>query len=296
MTQPRLTILVTAYWEATTIGRALDALLPQLTGSDDQVIVVCPDDDTAQAASRHAGVTILRDPGSGKPAALNLGLGSAHGDLILMTDGDVWIDAGAVAALTSPFSDPTTGAVSGRPISVSPRDKMLGYWSHLLTDAGAHRERAGRDSRGEFLVCSGYLYAVRAGLVGPIPEDALAEDAVVSQMVAEQGYRIRYTPDAKVFVHYPETYRDWLIQKVRSTGGYAQSVVTRSPHQMRSFRHEAAAGLWPALTYARTPRELAWTILLMAARLHLWLLIFWRVRVLREPLTRLWQRVESTKG
>ncbi|MBN1313578.1 MAG: glycosyltransferase [Anaerolineae bacterium] len=293
MTPPNITILITAYHESTTIGRAIEAIRPQIGDPPAEIIVVCPDDETAAAASTN--VTVLRDAGQGKPAALNLGLEHATGQIIVMTDGDVFISPDALAALLAPFDDPQTGAVSGRPVSLSPRDTMLGYWSHLLTDAGAHTERLLREERGDFMVCSGYLYAIRAGLVEYIPEDALAEDAVVSHLIGEQGYRIRYAPDAVVFVKYPTTYHDWLTQRVRSTGGYVQPVVAQSPLHMRSFRHEAIAGTGRALAYARSPREFAWTVLLMLARLHLWLLIFWRVKLQAKPLLDLWQRVESTK-
>jgi cellulose synthase/poly-beta-1,6-N-acetylglucosamine synthase-like glycosyltransferase len=172
---------------------------------------------------------------------------------------------------------------------------MLGYWSHLLTDAGAHAERLKRDAAGAFFVCSGYLYAIRAGLVAHIPEAALADDAVVSHLIGEQGCRVRYAPQAEVFVKYPTTYRDWLKQRVRSAGGYAQPIITRSPLRMRSFRHEVTSGTLRALRYPQNVREFVWTLALFAARLHLWLLILWRVRVLHQPLEQLWQRVESTK-
>lgn len=293
MISPPFSILITAYREAATIGRAIEALLPQAGGAE--IIVICPDEDTARAASAYPGVTLLRDPARGKPAALNLGLARARGEIIVLTDGDVHVAPGALEALLAPFADPHVGAVSGRPVSASPRGTLLGYWSHLLTDAGAHAERLKRDAAGQFFVCSGYLYAIRAGLVEHIPEDALAEDAVVSHLVARRGYKVRYAPYAKVVVKYPATYCDWLKQKVRSAGGYTQPVIARSPLRMRSFRHEALAGTWRALGYARSLRELAWTLALFAARLHLWLLIFWRVRVHQHPLADLWQRVESTK-
>jgi cellulose synthase/poly-beta-1,6-N-acetylglucosamine synthase-like glycosyltransferase len=293
MTHPDISIVVTAYREAATIGRAIEALLPQSGGAE--IIVVCPDDETAAVAAAYEGVIVLRDPGKGKPAAMNLALQQAQGSIIIMTDGDVYVGPGALSALLAPFDDPSTGAASGRPISTSPRDTMLGYWSHLLTDAGAHIERSGRDRDGRFLVCSGYLYAIRAGLIDRIPEDALAEDAVVSHLIGQQGYRIRYAQEALVFVKYPDTYRDWLCQKVRSAGGYAQPVIAASPLRMRSFRHEAASGTIRVLKYAQNLREFVWTLAQFAARLHMWLLIFWRVRVRKVPLTTLWKRVESTK-
>lgn len=292
---PAISILLTAYREAETIGAALKALLPQIEALDAEIIVICPDQETARAARiAYSGVKVLRDPGQGKPAALNLGLAEAKGEIVVMTDGDVFVGPDALAALLAPFDDPRTGVVSGKPVSASPRDTMLGYWSHVLTEAGAHTERQQRDAAGRFFVCSGYLYAIRAGLVDRIPEGALAEDAVISHLVGQQGHRTRYAPEAEVFVKYPQTYADWLAQKVRSAGGYVQPIIARSPLRMRSFWHEAA-GTWRALRYAHNLHELIWTLALMAARLHLWLLIFWRVQVQRQPLTELWKRIESTK-
>jgi cellulose synthase/poly-beta-1,6-N-acetylglucosamine synthase-like glycosyltransferase len=295
MTPQPVTVLVTAYREAVTLGAALEAILAQTESLSAEVIVICPDDETAQMVQRFVGARVLRDEGRGKPAALNLGLAAAAGEIVVMTDGDVQIDTGALTALLMPFDDPATGAVSGRPVSTSPRGTMLGYWSRLLTDAGAHAERELREARGQFLVCSGYLYAIRRRLVSHIPEDALAEDAVVSHQVADQGYRVRYAPNAVVKVKYPTTYADWLKQKVRSAGGYAQPVIANSPLQMRGFWQEAWHGTQRALAYPRSARELFWTLALFLARLHLWLLIAWQVRLLRRPLSVLWQRVESTK-
>ncbi len=288
-----ISILVTAAHEANTIARAITSLVQQSAAFEAEVIVICPDQATADAAQAVGAVKVLQDQQQGKPAALNLGFQHAKGELIVMTDGDVYISDAALQHLLTPFADAKVGAVSGRPISTSPRRTLLGYWSHLLTDAGAHAERLKRD--GTFFVCSGYLYAVRKSLINPLPQDALAEDAVLSHMVGNQGYQIRYAPTAEVYVSYPTTYADWLRQKVRSAGGYAQPVITNSSLQMRSFRHETQ-GASRALAYANTPKEFLWTLLLFAARLHLWLLIFWRVRVQKTPLTQLWQRVETTKG
>lgn len=295
MSQPAISILITAYREAATIRPALEVLLPQVEQLNGEIIVICPDEETAAAAAGYPGVQVLRDQQKGKPAALNQGLDAATGDIIIMTDGDVVVSESALEALLVPFDDPQTGVVSGRPVSISPRSTMLGYWSHLLTDAGAHTERLQRDVAGQFFICSGYLYAIRCGLIGEIPEDALAEDAVVSHLIGLQKYHTRYAPDAEVYVRYPTTYGDWLKQKVRSAGGYAQPVIAQSPLRMRSFRHEAVSGTWRALRYPANLREFWWTLLLFAARLHLWLLIFWRVRIRRLPLAQLWQRVESTK-
>jgi hypothetical protein len=49
------------------------------------------------------------------------------------------------------------------------------------------------------------------------------------------------------------------------------------------------------LSYPKNLREFGWTLQLFAARLHLWSLVFWQVRIKKRPLSELWQRVETTK-
>jgi len=292
-----LSVLITAFREAATVGRAIEAFLAQLPAGA-EMLVICPDPETAAVvdgyAARYAAVRRVADPQRGKPAALNVGLKAAQGDVVVLSDADVVAADGALAALLAPFEDPHVGAVSGHPLSVSPRDTMLGYWSHLLIE-GIHQMRLARDRDGQFLACSGYLFAFRRALVAHVPEDALAEDAVISHLVADQGYRVRYAPQAHVFVKYPTTYRDWLRQKVRTSGGHAQDYVRRSPLRTRSAWLEMLAGTRLALRYPRNPREFVWTLLLFVARLHMWLLAFVNVRLLRRSLKDLWQRVETTK-
>ncbi|MGC9399776.1 MAG: glycosyltransferase [Anaerolineae bacterium] len=292
-----ISVIITAFREPQTVGRAIEAFLAQIPETG-EILVVCPDPETTATvdayAARYPQVHHVADPQRGKPAALNYGLAAACGDVVVLSDGDVVVEEGALAPLLTPFADPEVGAVTGRPVSTNARETLLGYWSHFLLHS-AHRLRLERDRTGKFLLCSGYLFAVRKALIEHVPEDALAEDAVISHCVAQQGRRIRYAPEARVLVKFPTTYGDWLRQKVRSTGGYAQPYVRNSPVRMRSLASEAWHGLRLAFRYPQNPREFLWTALLFVARLHLWLLVFLNVRVLRRPLSKLWQRVESTK-
>jgi biofilm PGA synthesis N-glycosyltransferase PgaC len=293
-----LTILITASREERTLGRAIEAFLSQDLGPDWELLVVCPDEPTATAAAQYARqapqMRVLRDEGKGKPAALNVGLNAAQGEIAVLSDGDVYVGPGSVQALLAAFTDPQVGIVTGRPVSVSPRQTMLGYWSHLLVDAGAHQQRLRRARDGAFLECSGYLYAFRRSLVQPIPEDSLAEDGLISHRVWEQGYLTAYAPEALVYVKYPSSYRDWITQKIRSMGGDAQQYVKASRGK-RSFRQEVGDGLWAAIRYAQSARELWWTLLLFMARAYVWLRVWWDVKYRKRPFSALWQRVNSTK-
>jgi cellulose synthase/poly-beta-1,6-N-acetylglucosamine synthase-like glycosyltransferase len=46
-----------------------------------------------------------------------------------------------------------------------------------------------------------------------ISEDALADDGVMSHMVWQRGYKIGYADKSLVYVKYPATFKDWMLQK-----------------------------------------------------------------------------------
>lgn len=306
-----ITAIITAFKEPRTIGPAIESLLQQKWGNEYEVLVLCPDDETASIAKKYAGqfpqVKHIYDSGKGKPSALNLALENAKGDICVFTDGDVLVEPGSLEPLLALLKDPMYGAVTSRPVSASPRSTMFGYWSHLLTDAGAHFVRTRKFKNSEYLDCSGYLYAARKKLIPTLPISVLADDAYISQCIWAQGYLIGYAPEARVSVWYPTNYQDWLLQKVRSTAGAAEIgehkedisalMVSRNRKtpRMRSFYLEASQGLVSVLRYPKSLKEFWWTILLLAARLHLWIKVFLEMKIRHRSFHEIWKRVESTK-
>ncbi len=299
------TVIVTALREAKTLTRQIKKILYQFSkfGSSGTIWVCAPDHETQNVVLKYhknqPNVKLIRDQGKGKPAALNLALAKAEGDILILTDGDVLIGKQAIVHLLAPFQDPKVGAVSGHPLSQNPRTNKFGFWSHLLTEM-AHRTRLRRDRHGKYLDCSGYLYAIRAKLINKIPENTLSDDALISTLIYLQGYQINYAPKAKVLVKYPDNLKDWLKQKKRSTGGYVQinqlikKFKLKMPPKMRSLQKEMA-GVGEIFSVAQNWHERWWTIQLIFARIVLWFLIFWEIKMIKKPFRQMWQRVESTK-
>ncbi len=294
-----ISILITAAHEAETIGKALDAILKNKLRESYEILVIAPDAATRDAASMYAQkrkiIRVFQDHGTGKPAALNLLFAKARGRILILTDGDVVVAPDALHSLLRALHDPHVGAVSGRPIAINARSTMLGYWARLLTDVGGHETREKLVRKKRFIVCSGYLMAIRKGIVRKIPENALADDAVITNMISSKEHTIAYAPEAEVYVTYPTTFRDWVRQKRRSAGGYVQlRQLLKKKDKMRSFFTESL-GFFRIFHYPKTTREVYWTVLLVFARLYLWLLIFYDMKVRQKGLKELWLRVESTK-
>jgi cellulose synthase/poly-beta-1,6-N-acetylglucosamine synthase-like glycosyltransferase len=290
-----ISVIITTKKEPETLPRAIEAIIKENI-VDLEVLVVGPDEETKKIVAQFPQVKFIKDAGLGKPAALNLAFQQAQGNILILTDGDVWIEAGSIKKLLEPFIKEKIGAVTGRPMAINSRKNIFGYWAHFLTDA-ADQTRRKKSKRGEYLVCSGYLYAFR-NVIKEIPNNTLVEDGIISQMIWQNSYKMAYQPEAMVNVKFPTNFSDWLKQKVRSTGGYVQKVHANNDKlimpqdKMRGFTQELGDGLKLFFTYPKSLKEFFWTKLLYLARLYLWLLIFIRIKILKKYS---WPRVESTK-
>lgn len=294
-----ISIIITAYKEERTIGKAIESFATQKISEEIEILVACPDAETKKIieeySKKYPFVKHVQDPGEGKPTALNICFKQAKGDIIVMSDGDVFVSENSVNELLSKLKDPKIGAVTGRPISTNSRLSMFGYFSHLLTDIGAHDTRKKYVEHNKFIVVSGYLFAMKK-LFTEIPKNALSDDAVMSHMIQDKGYKISYAPEAKVFVKFPTNFKDWIKQKKRSAGGFNQ-LKEFFPNQkrMRSFTEEIKEGWYKPFTYPKNIKEFIWTIMLYFIRLYLWTIIYWDLNLKKKSFKETWVRVESTK-
>src|SRR3989344_3121296 len=197
-----VSIVITSHKEVG-LSRAVDAILRQNSRYSYELVIVSPNEEVLKVVEmikkKHKEVWWCKDAGRWKSAALNKVLPLLKGEIIVFTDGDVVLLPGAVNEIVGKFEDPLMGCVSGRVVSANPRTSMLGFWSHLLADAGAHKVRTECAEKNKLVECTGYLFACRNHLVKNIPVD-VAEDAIIPYMMKQKGYRTGYAEYAKVLV------------------------------------------------------------------------------------------------
>lgn len=291
----KYSIIITAFKEPKTIGKAIENIAANKI-KNCEILVVAPDDETLSAAKKLANkyktLKTLKDEGKGKPAALNLAVSKAKGDILILTDGDVFADKKSLNYLLEKFSNREVGAVSGRPISLNPRNNKYGYWAYLLTEIANERRKKALVS-GKRFFCSGYLFAIRKELFPVLNEELLSEDGFISHFVYKRGYKIDYSENSRVYIKYPNNLKDWILQKRRSAGGYSQ-IKKILNIEIRSFKKESF-GAYQLIKYVRNLRELMWLIELFLARVYLWTEIYKSINLKKKNREEIWQRVESTK-
>ncbi|MBI4095311.1 MAG: glycosyltransferase [DPANN group archaeon] len=295
----KVSVIITAFREPNTVGRAIEAVLRDNIKHDCEIIVACPDKETKDVvdfyARNHKNIKHFQDPGRGKSYALNLILKEVKCDVLILTDGDVFVGENSIANLLKHFHDTRAGIVSGRPVSSSRKDTMLGFWSHLLLDAGAHLARKESFESGKLVEASGYLLAMRSGILTEIPLN-VAEDAIMPYLFQKKGYKTIYEENAPVYVKNPETFSDFVKQRVRTAKAH-ENLKRIAPDfpRVKSFWNEIRKGPARALAYPKTLKEFFWALLLFPARLYIWALVFYEDRILKKHYGDGWDRVESTK-
>jgi len=267
-----------------------------------EIIVVAPDTETLQAAEKvYNKIKLIQDKyGGGKAVAMNLAIKQAQGDRLIFSDGDVEVDKNVVTELLKVNGN----VVTGKPMVAKMQkiqetqkvDKYI-YWQECLVDM-AHKLRLERNKNGKFLLLSGYLFLIKKEILKDFIflEDSLTEDEYLSYWVWNQGYKIKYAPLAIVKVKYADNYKDWVKQKIRSVaGGYQIPMEWKKNIVMRSFIKEVLWGIKMAIYCVKNFKQLYWMELLFIARLHVWLLAWWKVKILKQQRSNHWKRVESTK-
>lgn len=292
-------VIITTFKEPKTIGKAIkQVVIPNRDILDHiSLIIVATDEKTIKAAKetitelKIKEFEIIKDKGTGKPAALNLAVKSklAINRTLILTDGDVYVSDNSIKELINTIEKKDLQIVSGHPISLENRKKMFGFYSHLFCSAADYKRK-----NEENTPASGYLYAIKDWtIIFPIPENLRAEDAYISQKYVDNGFNIGYNEKATVNVHFPKNTKDWINQKTRSLGGNVQ-LHNFKTKKTRSIKEDIKMALYPIM-FASTPMEYIYLKYLYPLRLYLWLKIYF-LNKFNKLGTGRWESIKSSKN
>jgi cellulose synthase/poly-beta-1,6-N-acetylglucosamine synthase-like glycosyltransferase len=292
-------VIITSYKEPKSTLRAVETFLKQKElGKDFRITVVDPFPEVEKflkSKIKSKKFNFFLDSGEGKSYALNLLFqeyaSSSTDDIFILTDGDVYVSDNAVAEILKAFEDKEIGCVTGKPVSIDGRNTKYGYFSHLFF-AGIDRVRKKLSTEKKFFECSGYLFAVRKGVILDFPLES-CEDAIISYLFWKKGYKIAYAEKAEVYVKNPSTWDDWVNQKIRNIKGH-ENLNNLAPDMPRtkSFFNEVKFGAFFALTYPRSAKEFFWTIGAYFSRLYIYYRAFWEMKK-RESYEDGWRKKET---
>lgn len=198
--EPSITLLIAAYNEARIIKAKLEnSLALDYPPGCLQILVAsdCSTDgtDAIVSAYEEKGVQLVRScPRQGKIAALRHAEPYIRGEIVVFTDADSMLNAGALRALARRFEDPVVGAISGREMrpraAGAGKGKGEGLYNRIDTRIKMLENRIGNQ-----VGVHGGIFAMRRALMPYVP-DHLSHDAIVPLRLVLSGYRVLYEPAA----------------------------------------------------------------------------------------------------
>jgi glycosyltransferase involved in cell wall biosynthesis len=224
-----LSVVIPTYQAADTIDRCLRALEHQTVPRGTYELIVVDDgslDETTARVQAHEGVCLLPQVHAGPAAARNLGVEHARGDIALFTDADCEPARDWIEQMVIPFRDDSVVGVKGayltRQQEVVARFVQMEYEDKF--------DRMAREESIDFVdtYAAGYrrdVFVANGGFDPTFPV-ASVEDQELSFRLADQGYKMVFAPEARVY-HWGHPRSLWIYCRRKFKIGYWKVKVAR---------------------------------------------------------------------
>lgn len=156
----------------------------------------------------------------GKVAVLNELMALVQEPITIFSDANTEFSPDVPARLASHFNDPAVGGVCGelRLVDAEGNANKDGvYWRYERT----LKYLEGRIDA--LLGANGAIYAIRSDLWKPLDEDVMVDDFFIAMRIAQQGYTLRYDPEAVAHEETPPDLGDEFKRRARIGAGNYQA-------------------------------------------------------------------------
>jgi len=226
-TLPTCTLVVAAYNEEGLIEEKIKNSLALSYPKNKLEFVFITDgstDGTAKIAGNYTQIRHLHsDERKGKIAAVHRAMDTVTTEVVVFTDANTFLNTEALLNICRHYTDKKVGAVAGeKRVFSTGADATAGegfYWkyesklktwdSELYTVVGA----------------AGELFSIRKELYQPVSPDTILDDFMISLLVAGDGYRVIYEPEAFATESASQNVSEELKRKIRIAAGGIQSIL-----------------------------------------------------------------------
>lgn len=226
---PEVTLFIAAYNEKNYVAAKMKNSL-ELEYPKDKLNIVWvtdgSDDGTPELLIKYPNTTVHHlDARNGKIGAMNRGMEFVKTPIVIFSDANTMLGKESIRRIVNQFSDATVGCVSGEKRIINKESDVASgageglYWKYESTlkkwDAELY----------SVVGAAGELFAIRTKLYRHVEKDTLLDDFVISLRVAQEGYTIKYDPEAYAIETASANVKEELKRKIRISAGGIQSIV-----------------------------------------------------------------------
>jgi cellulose synthase/poly-beta-1,6-N-acetylglucosamine synthase-like glycosyltransferase len=192
-----------------------------------EIIFICDgsSDGSEKIPMEYEGVkTMFSAERKGKLAAMKRAVLESTGEILVFCDANTVLNKEAIQLLTLPYNDKKVGAVTGE--------------KYILSDHAGEASSAGEgmywkyesflkklDSDWNTLVGgAGELMSYRRSLFSFLPDDTILDDFMLTMRIAEEGFKVKYIPEARASEYASANVAEEMKRKIRIAAGGWQSI------------------------------------------------------------------------
>lgn len=234
---PSYTLIVPTKNEESVIRRCLEGIL-NIDYPKDKIQIIVVDgnstDQTCQICSEFEQKNprnfkmICEETSHGKPAALNLALPYATGDIVGVFDADSLPEPDVLSKVSAYLNDQKVTAIQGMTTSINERCNALTRVISMEEKAWFQMLMSGREKLKLFIPLTGSCQFVRRNVLqdlGGWDENSLTEDVELALRLVEKNHLIKYTPDVCSGQETPNQLKSLVKQRVRWYRGYMETAL-----------------------------------------------------------------------
>lgn len=241
---PFISIIIAAFNEESVIGEKIQSVLNSnypkekleiLVGSDasvDQTIPVVHKLSETEPLIRYFDFSERR----GKPSVVNDLVHHAKGDILVLTDANVFFSADTIPGLARHFKNPEIGLVDTHMVNMGLKKEGISYQEKAYISREVKIKHLESLTWGTMMGPFGGCYAIRREDFSDIPPHSLVDDFYINMKVLEKGKKAVNELNAVVYEDVSNDLRAEFRRKIRIATGNFQN--------LRRFGHM----LWPPLS------------------------------------------------
>ena len=224
---PDVTLMICAYNEQDIIREKMENIRELDYPREKLCVMWVTDgssDHSVEMLRKYHDVTLVHSPErKGKAAAMQHGLQENHSPIVVFTDANTMLNAGAIREIVRQMMKPDVSCVSGEKRVAARQEGQIAaqgeglYWKYESTlkrwDAELYSAMG----------AAGELFAVRMEHYREAPSNALLDDFMMSMLIVADGHRIAYTSEAYAMEYGSADMHEESKRKRRIAAGGLQS-------------------------------------------------------------------------
>jgi len=229
-----VSIVIPTYNEENVIKKKLENILSLINPHDKMEIIVVDDgstDSTVNIVKKLRGnrkkriklISCINH--QGKSGILNVACKVARGEIIVVTDADIFLTKESIDHLISHFSNPMISAVCGKETIINPHDNAATKIEYHYRNFFHSFRAAEKITDFPPLPFHGGLMAFRKEVYTDIPLDTIGDDHEIAIRIWRSGYKVIYDPNSIFLEYATRSLREIYEQKRRRARGVIQCII-----------------------------------------------------------------------